>query len=455
MLVYYSGSGDWRDGDVKSTSSMNLHSSEESGLFVLPEQNQAEIELHGKTIAPKLLPAYQHENGVTLKTHKEENKYYFYIGKFSGTPGNSEHCTFTYSDVITLPKQVDSERKLLNSLPEHWSLFLQAETSTLLHMAYICAGLSTDDTGVSLYPYLLSDSTLFGDIDRSTEKGKQLVVAKKVKMSLEVAGLSVSPYDKPQKKYCILTMVSILVRTGNIEGIPENLLNHYFDSPNTNRKPDKKQEEVTAIGFIRRKDLINLIELSKVFALHHETTAAEAAHWVATKASTELLTIYNLIGCGIPETFPQDKSSHIALNVVNLPWWKDSILETAAMPGGGGACLNDVAILKTDAQKLLGLSEKLIGDLLPKVKNNELEKPILTIAKEPLKTKPQSTLDELKSWQEFKQKAENVINQYPEWKNKQNRKIQKSHLEDFINPITTNKREIEIIKRFVSEKFNL
>jgi len=66
-----------------------------------------------------------------------------------------------------------------------------------------------------------------------------------------------------------------------------------------------------------------------------------------------------------------------------------------------------------------------------------------------------SPLDDLSTWQDFKKKSEQAIDKYPEWKAKQTRKIQKSHLDDFIKPITSNTREIEFIKKLLSEKYNL
>lgn len=347
-------------------------------------------------------------------------------------------------------------------IPKKWEKFLNLEKASIAELALFCGDLSpTNKFDVASLSYD------WEDIDISTQKGRQVLASKKAYQCLVAFWLEFWSIDNGLlEKICIIKMLSVLYEHRCIDGIPENIISHYFINKNINQDSNKG---TVNLEFTSRKDLISIIDLSKVIAMHYKMTNAEACDLATREIVKFQPSIYELSGSGLPEKFEHNRGIDAAVDVFNVGWWKSPDKEEAIFSWCGGSTVDSIAMKKQDAE-IMGMQLNLINELHLEVKkqpqnnlkqNDSLAAPSnskgkATNTKESPDLKHNnSTLDDLYTWQDFKKKTDQVIAQYPKWASKQTRKIQKSHLEDFINSITNNTREAEVIKKFLTEKFNI
>ncbi len=133
-----------------------------------------------------------------------------------------------------------------------------------------------------------------------------------------------------------------------------------------------------------KNDLINLVTLSKVLALHHRMTNSEACDWV-TKVVSNGFPIYDVSWQGLPQLYDdQERAPDLVLEVFNQNWWNDPQREKHQIPGCNFS-IDEIAILKSDASKHFNISIIEIDDLSQtiKIKDDELSgnvAPVLPIS---------------------------------------------------------------------------
>ena len=186
--------------------------------------------------------------------------------------------------------------------------------------------------------------------------------------------LGVSTYINDDNVYVKRSDIDAIARQ---YGIPKN--NKVFKEKDGSTKNDDnysnknttitRENEGLLVDCIKRKDLINLVDLSKVFAWHHEMTNAEACDWITKVIIEKQLSVYNIVGKTLPEMFPPEKGGDMACEVFNQNWWRHPDKETSVM-GRLGFGADDVAIRKVDAQTFFEISEQIIDVSLVEIKKH-------------------------------------------------------------------------------------
>ena len=168
---------------------------------------------------------------------------------------------------------------------------------------------------------------------------------------------------------------NVFVKRSDIDVIARKYGIHKTYTPvkkvdNSTRKSntDNVGSKEGGVRFVRKKDLINLIDLSKIFALHFDTTNGEACEWIYNKIFKERLSVYDVTRSTIPTLFTPDDGMEAAVEVFNNDWWSNPEKESAVMTGVG-VSPEDVAIKKSDVQTFLEISEELVDELSAELKN--------------------------------------------------------------------------------------
>ncbi|OAI00811.1 hypothetical protein A1332_18185 [Methylomonas methanica] len=117
---------------------------------------------------------------------------------------------------------------------------------------------------------------------------------------------------------------------------------------------DDKQDSI-----VTRKDLVNLVCLSKAISRYHQMPLPEACNLVTDRIYDAQLPVYNLQGNGLPR--PCEKRDAVC-EVFNSYWWEEPEKETKYM-SGVGMSPTEVAILKIDATKYCQIPSDEISDL--------------------------------------------------------------------------------------------